>query len=265
MSGRRLIRPVCEKRAMCTLSHAQSSHRDQMKELKKDHVNLKDNLQHAKQDTFVQSRYKEKELDSLNGRHRRLENVQLFDYQQEIDRLEKQIALERKVHEELAAFLRKRASAKQSEAVEWGSRFETDTQNKERDLDQLKAAHQRDLAKLKEVGRRERPAAGSALSQRPHFRSHPPGGGQVRRGDGAQEEAGRVCRLPAVRQPIPGGGGQGEAREGGRQAPVLLAWIQDPSGGTTQEEAREEPKEEGEEVDGVMCLLTSTSTAPLGF
>jgi IQ domain-containing protein G len=99
-----------------------------MKTQKKTHSSLKDELQGAKQETFVQSRYRDRELDGLNARHHRLESVEIFDHQQEIEMLEKQIALEKKVHEQLASFLRKRSSAKQEDALNWGQRYETDTQ-----------------------------------------------------------------------------------------------------------------------------------------
>lgn len=62
-----------------TIRDEKSEHRDAMKAQRKTHSQLKEDLQNAKQETFVQSRFREREVEGLNGRLKVLEDLSLFD------------------------------------------------------------------------------------------------------------------------------------------------------------------------------------------
>lgn len=58
------------------------------------------------------------------------------------------------MHGQLTGYLRKRASAKQEKALEWGQRFESDTQALDRKLEQLDQNYKKDLERRNEVRRK---------------------------------------------------------------------------------------------------------------
>lgn len=65
-----------------TIRDEKSDHKELMKTQKKTHSQLKEELQTAKQETFVQSRFRDKESEGLNGRLRLLEDLDLYDLEQ---------------------------------------------------------------------------------------------------------------------------------------------------------------------------------------
>lgn len=88
----------------------------------------------------------------LNGRPRECSPSRARP--QEVERLEKEAALERKVSDQLCNYLRKRASSKQENALDWGQKHEIDNTEMDRKIEALKNSHQKDLIKMKEVSER---------------------------------------------------------------------------------------------------------------
>ena len=111
----------------------------------------KEQLKNLKSDTGVELRYLEKDLKAKNECDVRVHKQTLGALQSEIESLEAQIAMEKQVHEATADFLRRRNTELTKKVAGWVEKHDVDKENKERELLELKANYQRDLARLKEM------------------------------------------------------------------------------------------------------------------
>ncbi len=73
----------------------------------------------------------------------RVNNQALEELEKQIDRLQKQINIEKQVHQSSADFLRRKANQLQEEMLHWMQKHENDTQSKDAEIESLKNIHQR--------------------------------------------------------------------------------------------------------------------------
>lgn len=81
----------------------------------------------------------------------RVDRERLRELGDEIAVLHRQIEIERNVHETSADFLRRRHAMMVEKGSDWSTKYENDTQAKDKEIEALKYNHQRDLVKLKEL------------------------------------------------------------------------------------------------------------------
>eukprot|EP00798_Chlamydomonas_sp_ICE-L_P028224 gene28224-31327_t len=133
-----------------TTTSAVKQLRNDVRDEKLDHEE-KEQLKQDKMVTAVETRYGSKESAGANEHLRRLEQTKLEDVRKELRLVLQQVEIEANVHAATAEFLRKMATRLQEESIHWGGLHDEDLSNRERDLEGLKAAHQRDSQRLREM------------------------------------------------------------------------------------------------------------------
>lgn len=111
----------------------------------------KEQLKNVKSTTGVELRYREKDLRASNECTSRVHRQTLGALEREIDGLQAQIGLEKQVHSSTAEFLRRRNAGLTEKVAAWVDKLDMDKENKEKELSDLRANYQRDLARLKEL------------------------------------------------------------------------------------------------------------------
>lgn len=112
---------------------------------------LKQSLHELKTDAAVKKKFMRKEkaaaLDSVNRVFRQEEG----ELQAEIERLTKALAVERRVNNESVEFLKRRANQMQQTIQNWNDKYDFDIEEKEREVENLKAVQANDFARLQEL------------------------------------------------------------------------------------------------------------------
>mmetsp|Transcript_9341 Transcript_9341/g.32460 ORF Transcript_9341/g.32460 Transcript_9341/m.32460 type:complete len:394 (-) Transcript_9341:237-1418(-) len=111
----------------------------------------KDMTKELKAETGARNRYKEKEYGAANGCTQRVYNATVDDLQDEIESLQQQIAMEKRVHESSAGFLRRKADEMVEAVAHWIDKQEKDVAQKDAAVENMKNATSRDGIELKRI------------------------------------------------------------------------------------------------------------------
>mmetsp|Transcript_15738 Transcript_15738/g.44039 ORF Transcript_15738/g.44039 Transcript_15738/m.44039 type:complete len:414 (-) Transcript_15738:136-1377(-) len=133
------------------LQQEKEEHEQEMRERKKTMAVLKEQLKEVKTQTGIESRYNEKQTSAMHSTMHRLDDVVLHDLETEIEVLQQRIDIEKAVHHATSDFLTRRSTNLQSDSKSWEEKHSVDTQKQDKEMDQLKLQHQRDLIQLKEI------------------------------------------------------------------------------------------------------------------
>ncbi|KAK3288269.1 hypothetical protein CYMTET_4249 [Cymbomonas tetramitiformis] len=139
------------KQLRVQLKEEKTAHDEEMATKKKGLTVLKEELKELKSRTTTETKYKEKEYNADAQCNRRVQASHLNELEDEMERLRNQIQIENNVHQASREFLIKKQQQMQEEVLSWMAKHEADTQAKDKELEQLKLNHQRDLVKLKEL------------------------------------------------------------------------------------------------------------------
>eukprot|EP00873_Tetraselmis_striata_P002480 jgi/Tetstr1/422744/TSEL_013541.t1 len=133
------------------LQQEKEEHEEEMRVKKKTMTVLKEQLKEVKTQTGIESSYREKQFTASHLTAQRLDSAVLDDLETEIEILMQKIDIEKAVHHTTESFLASTAVQLTEDAKNWGERHAEDTEKKDKELDQLKTQHQRDLMRLKEA------------------------------------------------------------------------------------------------------------------
>lgn len=133
------------------LQQEKEEHEEEMRKKKENMTVLKERLKEVKTQTGIESRYREKQFNASHLTAQRLDGVILDDLETEIEILMQKIDIEKAVNHATESFLASTAVQLTEDAKNWGEKHEQDTEKKDKELEQLKAQHQRDLMRLKEA------------------------------------------------------------------------------------------------------------------
>jgi len=120
-------------------------------EKKKELLALKEDLKLTKSHLGSELLFKEKEFGATADCRGRVFGQTLGGLQKQKEELLLQLQLERQAHSSSATFLGAKQKEMQEEVLRWMHRHETDTHDKDKELERLKLDHQRDLVRLKEL------------------------------------------------------------------------------------------------------------------
>ncbi|GMH36705.1 hypothetical protein BSKO_04578 [Bryopsis sp. KO-2023] len=133
------------------LKDEKSDHEEKMREKRKALAILKEQLKEVKARTTIESRFRVKDVTAKNECLHRLEGCDVADLERDLDLTRHQIQIEKSVHEASAEYLKNLQANLQQESINWTQKSDKDIQEKEKEIQVLRANHQRDLTKLRDV------------------------------------------------------------------------------------------------------------------
>mmetsp|Transcript_57255 Transcript_57255/g.181112 ORF Transcript_57255/g.181112 Transcript_57255/m.181112 type:complete len:422 (+) Transcript_57255:88-1353(+) len=133
------------------LKDEKMEHESEMVQKKQVLNELKEQLKNLKASTAMDTKYSAKELDADASCVRRMQNTSVDSLERECKMLRDQISIEKQVHSATTEFLKKKHAEMQEEEQKWRQRHELDTADKDREVEALKAQHNRDIIKVKEL------------------------------------------------------------------------------------------------------------------
>ncbi|KIY96422.1 flagellar associated protein [Monoraphidium neglectum] len=133
------------------LKDERAAHEVAMQERRLALASLKEQLRGDKLRLAVEGRYLEKDLAASSQAARRLQSAELEAASNRLALLRQQIEIERSIGAAATEHLGRAAAARQDDAVGWGSRREEDVHAKERQIELVRAQHQRDAMRLKDM------------------------------------------------------------------------------------------------------------------
>ncbi|GAQ81762.1 hypothetical protein KFL_000900170 [Klebsormidium nitens] len=134
---------------------------------------LKASLKEIKTTTGAESRYLVKEASASADCTARVRSERLGQLEDDVAKLKAFIEIEKKAHEETAAFLRARTGQMREEALRWAGKHEQDTQKLDRETEVLKEIKQQDLSTMLELeDRYNRDTAAQKLESEGHARAN---------------------------------------------------------------------------------------------
>ena len=134
-----------------TIKDEKDAHEAYTNEKREVMTECKEQLKNLKSTKGVELRYLDKDLRANNECTSRVHKQTLGGLEREIESLQAQIAMEKQVHSSTAEFLRKRNGELTKKVTTWVDKHDVDKDTKEKELAELKANYQRDLARLKEL------------------------------------------------------------------------------------------------------------------
>ncbi|GBF93608.1 flagellar associated protein [Raphidocelis subcapitata] len=133
------------------LSSEKAAHDEAMREKRLALAALKEQLRVDRLRLAVEGRHHAKDLAAANQCARRLQRAELASLSDALALLRQQIEIERSGAAAAVEHLSRAAAARQDDAVGWGSRREEDAHAKERAIEVVRAQHQRDAMRLKDL------------------------------------------------------------------------------------------------------------------
>lgn len=115
---------------------------------------LKEEFQDLRTRTSIETQFLHKESRGRNESKNRVYAAKKAALVKEIDRVQKQLDIERKVNGETETFLRNKWQSLQVDIERWSQRYETELEEKEKELDTLNTYRAEDLVRLNNLKER---------------------------------------------------------------------------------------------------------------
>lgn len=136
------------------LANERQQHEAEVEERNEIIAKLKEELQEVRTKSAIETKYLQKEsrarLQSLN----RIYGQSTSDLDESIWRVRKQLEIEVRANKESEEFLKRKQQQLQHEIQTWMQKYDTDTEEMDRELEQLKASRAEDLVKLNDYTER---------------------------------------------------------------------------------------------------------------
>ena len=143
------------KKLQADLASEKQLHVQEVEERNEIIAKLKEDLVAVRTKSSIETKYLHKVARARGQSLNRAYHAQTGDLEQSIWHVKKELEIETRAHGETERFLKKKQADLQAEILKWDAKYQEDTEEQDRILDELKNARAADLIKLNDYTERE--------------------------------------------------------------------------------------------------------------